>query len=146
MTRQELTDFLAERERASQENALDRWRREVREREAEHARERAQSREQRRLDTAPVDWSAEIERAVETAIEGEREHTIVLLAELLAHIERESAKKLREERRGLADETRQLRIELCELQTVVAELRAALAHERGKPLDLPSPLAARRVN
>jgi hypothetical protein len=38
-----------------------------------------------------------------------------------------------------------LRIELAELQTVVGELRQALAHERGKPLDLPS-LAAGRVN
>jgi len=159
MTRQELTDFLAERERASQENALDRWRREVREREAEHARERAQSRERRRLDTAPapapapVDLHAEIAAAVEALITDEDGLLHGMLAELTAYIQRDFAgklRKLREERDAaktdLADETRKLRIELAELQTVVGELRQALAYERGKPLDLPSPLAARRVN
>ena len=114
------------------------------EREAEHARERAQSRNL--TDAEMARWISCVHELIAETIAAERERTTELLAELLAHIQRESAKKLREERRSLADETKALRIELCELQVVVGELRAALAAERGKPLDLPSPLSARRVN
>jgi hypothetical protein len=100
------------------------------------------------IPAAPVDVHAEIA----ATIEGERERTSELLAEVLAYAQRDFAgklRKLREERNDakaeLVEETRRLRIELAELQTVVGELRQALAHERGKPLDLPSPLS-RRVN
>jgi hypothetical protein len=141
MTRQELTDFLAERERASQENALDRWRREVREREAEHARERAQSRERRRLDTAPVDWHA----AIEAAITDEREYTEQLLVELVAAVQSQANDDLERAVRSLT-------IELGELRATLAELRAAVAIERvertGKAdvLDLPALPRARDLN
>jgi hypothetical protein len=110
----------------------------------------------RGLDTAPAPAPppvVDVTAAIEAAITDERERTTELLAELLAYIQREFAfevRKLREERSDakaeLVEETRRLRIELAELQTVVGELRQALAHERGKPLDLPSPPAARRVN
>jgi hypothetical protein len=106
----------------------------------------------RGLDTAPapapIDWGS----VIDDRVEAEHEFTVEVLAHLVADIKREFAgkvRKLREERSDakaeLVEETRRLRIELAELQTVVGELRQALAHERGKPLDLPSPLS-RRVN
>jgi flagellar motor switch/type III secretory pathway protein FliN len=144
MTPQELKEFLAkhDQEHGPQENALDKWRREVREREAEHAHERAQSRERRRVDTAPVDVAAEIKAALEV----EREFTTQVLAGVVAELQRTASDDLERA-------TRALTVELGELRATLAELRAAVAIERvertGKatePIDLPSPLSARRVN
>ena len=151
MTPQELKDFLAQQEQAPHENALDRWRREVREREAEHVRERAQSRNF--TDAEMARWINYVHELIAETIAAERERTTALLAELLAYIQCETAgkvRKLRQERNDakadLVEETRRLRIELAQLQVVVGELRQALAQERGRPLDLPALPRARDLN
>ena len=146
MTRQELTDFLAERERASQENALDRWRREVREREAEHARERAQSRERRRLDTAPapiVDWHAEIAAAVETAIEAERAFLFEVMGTALGESLRDARKESADE---LASEVRKLWAVLSEMQVTLSALNRIAVTGKGEVLDLPALPRGREIN
>lgn len=148
MTREELTEFLAERERASQENSLDRWRREVREREARLAHERNKDRNltdaemQRWVDHVHelIANEREFQReAVAQAVAAERERMSALLVELIAEMQDAAADDLERA-------TRSLTVELGEVRATLAELRATLASDRAKVVDLPRLPDRRELN
>lgn len=86
---------------------------------------------ERRLDTAPIDWHAEVERA----IAAERAHMLALLPELVAELRTEASD-------SLAAVARALRTDLANLQIKLGELYLAMANEKAEksamPVDLPS--------
>jgi hypothetical protein len=64
------------------------------------------------------------------------------LGELIAKERRKREDVMRE----IREEIRELRIECAKLGSESAALREALATDRGKVVDLPSPLSSQRVN
>jgi hypothetical protein len=128
----------AERLVGAPEDPGERWRAEMDTIAAERERARAEIAAAK---PALPDWDA-IDVRIQSAIEYERR----LLCEVLGT---ETAKLLAEERKSTLkearDELRELKIEIAKYASEVAALREALAVDRGKPVDLPSPLA-RRVN
>ena len=90
----------------------------------------------RGLDTAPIDWSAVIDKR----IMAEREHTNALLIELIAELQGQAADDLERA-------TMSLTCEVADLRVVVADLRTVIASEKaGTVVDLPSLPSRRGLN
>ena len=89
------------------------------------------------LDTLPIDWA----RVIDVRLADERKFLIEVMGEALGEALAEARKQSKDE---LTDEVRSLKIELANLDSTIAELRRALADERGRAVDLPNPLSARR--
>ena len=91
---------------------------------------------------APPDWWDAIDERIAAALAVERRLVAVAIGEAVG-------KLLNEERRNTMkaarDEMRELKIEIAKHASEVAALREALAVERSKVVDIPSPLS-RRVN
>jgi Skp family chaperone for outer membrane proteins len=151
MTPQELKDFLAEHENTPQENALDRWRREVQEREARLARERAKDRnltdaEMQRwveylheLIAKERDFQREI---IAHALDAERQRVLEIVGTALGDMldaERE------QQTRELKAEVAALTAELTEIRSTMRQLKAVIDADRREPVDLPA-LPRRELN
>ncbi len=121
------------------EDPVARWRREAD--EATAARAAAKAEIASKPAPAPFDWSAFDDR-IQAAIEAER----LLMCETVGTAVGEL---LNEERvivmREVRDELTSLKLECAKLATEAATLREALAVDRARVVDMPSPLS-RRVN
>jgi hypothetical protein len=89
----------------------------------------------RKLDTAPIDWSAMIDKE----LLAEREFILSIVREAICD---QLERARRTARRELAAEIRSLKLEVAKLATTIAELRSAGAGENARVIDLP----ARGVN
>jgi hypothetical protein len=109
----------------------------------------------RRLDTPAVDW-AEIDRRIVAVVDQHICESVIneraFLLEVVAQALGESLADARHDAAAeLADKVRALRTELAQAQATIADLRVAVAElrierARSTVIDLPNPVAPRRVN
>ena len=134
-------DPLQQAMRVPLENKLQRWRRESAEREQRFAKERANER--RKLDAAPIDWSAEIDQRVGNT----REYLVEVIIETIAELTERQREAISDAVRPLREQLFEVKIANAELRIKLAELREQLAADGSKVLDLPAlPLRGSRAN
>jgi hypothetical protein len=118
---------------------LERWREEMDAIAAEREEAKAEIAS---VPRPAVDWD-EIDRRIALWLERERKFLAQALGEQTGKL---LVRERRDVMKALREELRELKIECAKLGSESAELRRELALDRGKVVDLPSPLRRRSVN